>query len=102
MQVKTHPNGTNSVKSKIPLSIFFISIPPEVLFMSFLYRLLDKFFDPPPKWLDKTGKVIYYDTQDERYKRYKHLCYRNLLLKSVLAFLLGILFSVFLGGLIRR
>lgn len=70
--------------------------------MSFLYRLLDKFFDPPPKGLDKTGKAIYYDTQNERYKRYKHLCYRNLLLKSAFAFLLGILFSTFLDGLIFR
>ena len=70
--------------------------------MPFLYRLLDKFFDPPPKGLDKVGKVIYYDTQDERYKRYKHLCYRDLLLRSAFAFLLGILFSAFLGGLIRR
>ena len=70
--------------------------------MPFLYRLLDKFFDPPPKGLDKVGKVIYYDTQDERYKRYKHLCYRDLLLKSAFAFLLGILFSAFLDGLIFR
>lgn len=70
--------------------------------MPFLYRLLDKFFDPPPKGLDKAGKVIYYDTQDERYKRYKHLCYRALLLKTALAFLLGILFGAFLDGLIRR
>ena len=70
--------------------------------MPFFYRLLDKFFDPPPKGLDKAGKAIYHDTQDERYKRYKHLCYRNLLLKSALTFLLGILFSAFLGGLIRR
>ena len=52
--------------------------------------------------LSDTGKVLHEDAQDERYKRYKHLCYRNLLLKSALAFLLGILFSAFLGGLIRR
>ena len=70
--------------------------------MPFLYRLFDKFFDPPPKGLNKVGKVIYYDTQNERYKRYKHLCYRNLLLKSALAFFLGILFSAFLDGLIFR
>lgn len=70
--------------------------------MPFLYRLLDKFFDPPPKGLDKAGKAIYYDAQDERYKRYKHLCYRDLLLRSALAFLLGILFSSFLDGQILR
>ena len=52
--------------------------------------------------LANAGKVLYEDTQNERYKRYKHLCYRNLLLKSALAFFLGILFSAFLGGLIRR
>ena len=68
--------------------------------MAFLYRLLDKFFDPPPKGLDKTGKAIYYDTQDERYKRYKHLCYRNLLLKSALTFLFGFLLGHFLGLLL--
>lgn len=68
--------------------------------MPFLYRLLDKFFDPPPKELNKAGKVIYYDAQDERYKRYKHLCYRDLLLKSALAFLLGFLLGHFLGLLL--
>ena len=52
--------------------------------------------------LNDTGKVFHEDAKDERYKRYKHLCYRDLLLKSALAFLLGILFSAFLGGLIRR
>ena len=52
--------------------------------------------------LANAGKVLRKDAKDERYKRYKHLCYRNLLLKSALAFLLGILFSAFLGGLIRR
>lgn len=52
--------------------------------------------------LSDTGKVLREDAQDERYKRYKHLCYRNLFLKSALTFLLGILFSAFLGGLIRR
>lgn len=51
--------------------------------------------------LSDTGKVLHEDTQNERYKRYKHLCYRNLLLKSALTFLFGILFSAFLGGLIR-
>lgn len=52
--------------------------------------------------LSDTGKVLHEDAKDERYKRYKHLCYRNLLLKSALTFLLGILFSAFLGGSIRR
>lgn len=52
--------------------------------------------------LSDTGKVFHEDAKDERYKRYKHLCYRDLLLKSAFAFLLGILFSAFLDGLIRR
>ena len=52
--------------------------------------------------LSDTGKVLQEDAQNKRYKRYKHLCYRNLLLKSALTFLLGILFSAFHGGLIRR
>lgn len=52
--------------------------------------------------LGNAGKVLRKDAKDERYKRYKHLCYRNLLLKSALAFFLGILFSAFLDGLIRR
>ena len=51
--------------------------------------------------LSDTGKVLHKDAKDKRYKRYKHLCYRNLLLKSALTFLFGILFSAFLGGLIR-
>ena len=52
--------------------------------------------------LGNAGKVFRKDAKDERYKRYKHLCYRNLLLKSALTFLLGILYSAFLGGSIRR
>lgn len=52
--------------------------------------------------LANAGKVLHEDAQDERYKRYKHLCYRNLLLKSAFAFLLGILFSAFLDGMIFR
>ena len=52
--------------------------------------------------LANAGKVLHEDTQNERYKRYKHLCYRNLLLKSAFAFLLGILFSAFLDGMIFR
>ncbi len=52
--------------------------------------------------LSDTGQMLHEDTQNERYKRYKHLCYRNLLLKSALAFFLGILFSAFLDGMIFR
>ena len=50
--------------------------------------------------LSDTGKVFHEDAKDERYKRYKHLCYRDLLLKSALAFLLGFLLGHFLGLLL--
>lgn len=50
--------------------------------------------------LTNAGKVLHEDTQDERYKRYKHLCYRNLLLKSALTFLFGFLLGHFLGLLL--
>lgn len=46
------------------------------------------------------GKVLRKDAKDERYKRYKHLCYRNLLLKSALTFLFGFLLGHFLGLLL--
>lgn len=50
--------------------------------------------------LSDTGKVFHEDAKDERYKRYKHLCYRNLLLKSALTFLFGFLLGHFLGLLL--
>lgn len=63
-----------------------------------LYRWLDRLFDPPPKELrkarDKAGIMLYYKTQKESYKRYKHLCYRNLILESALAFILGLFLAV--------
>lgn len=65
-----------------------------------IYRWMDRLFDPPPKELrdqrDKSGIVIYYEPQDEGYKRYKHLCYRNLILESLLAFILGLFTSFIL------
>lgn len=50
--------------------------------------------------LGNAGKVLRKDAKDERYKRYKHLCYRNLLLKSALTFLFGFLLGHFLGLLL--
>ena len=35
------------------------------------------------------------DAEEESYKRYKHRCYRNLIIKSLLYFLLGLLFTFF-------
>lgn len=65
-----------------------------------LYRWLDRLFDPPPKELrkgrDKAGIMLYYKAQDESYKRYKHLCYRNLILEASLTFILGLLFGFIL------
>ena len=50
--------------------------------------------------LGNAGKVLRKDAKDERYKRYKHLCYRDLLLKSALTFLFGFLLGHFLGLLL--
>lgn len=36
-----------------------------------------------------------YETEDESYRRYKHRCYRNLVLKSLLSLLIGMLFAYF-------
>ena len=62
-----------------------------------LYRWMDRLFDPPPKELrkrrDQAGIMLYYQAQEEGYKRYKHLCYRHLILKSLLAFSLGLVLS---------
>ena len=60
-----------------------------------IYQFLDYLFDPPPKELrkarDKAGIMLYYKSQNESYKRYKHLCYRNLILEAALSFILGLL-----------
>ncbi len=68
--------------------------------MKRLYRLMDRVFDPLPKELrdesDETGKMLYYEAQDEGYKRYKHLRYRQLILESALAFVLGLLVAFIL------
>lgn len=37
---------------------------------------------------------FYDDTDEESYKRYKHRCYRNLILKSLLSFILGLFLAV--------
>jgi len=68
-----------------------------------IYRWMDRLFDPPPKELrkkgDKAGIMLYYQAEDEGYRRYKHLCYRNLILEALLTFGLG-LFAAFLFGLL--
>lgn len=68
--------------------------------MKKIYRLLDYICDPPPKWLrQKRYKPLislYYDSQSEDFKRYKHACYRDMLLKSLLSYLFGLLFGLYL------
>lgn len=41
--------------------------------------------------IDDPGDVFSQDAKDEQYKRYKYVCYRKLIIKSLLAFLLGML-----------
>ena len=48
---------------------------------------------------DNPGKVFDEDAEEKSYKRYKHRCYRNLVLESLLAFLLGILLTALLKAL---
>lgn len=36
------------------------------------------------------------DAEEERYKRHKKICYRNLIVKSLLTFLLGLFFCFLL------
>ena len=45
------------------------------------------------------GKMLDKQSEDESYKRYKHRCYRNLVLKSLLTFLLGLFFTALLKAL---
>lgn len=58
------------------------------------YRSMDRIFDPLPQEIkqkrDKTSAMLYYQTQDEGYKRYKHRCYRYLVLKAALFFGFGL------------
>ena len=40
--------------------------------------------------------VLRQKAEDESYKRYKHLCYRNLAIEAALSFVLGLLFAFLL------
>ena len=68
--------------------------------MKRIYYFMDLLFDPPPKEIkdqrDKAGMILYYETEDESYTRYKHLCYRNLILEALVSFVL----ALFVGSLI--
>ena len=70
--------------------------------MKRIYFLMDLLLDPIPKELrdklDHSGKVLYYEAQDEGYRRYKHLQYRNLILEALLCFGLGLLADHFFIG----
>lgn len=39
------------------------------------------------------GEMVYQNAEDESYKRYKNVCYRYIVVKSLLFFLLGCLVS---------
>lgn len=42
---------------------------------------------------EDTRKMFDQDAEDESYKRHKHIQYRNLVVKALLAFALGLLFD---------
>lgn len=48
---------------------------------------------------DHTREVLDQYAEYERQKRYEHIQYRNLILKSALTFVVGMLFSYFLKQL---
>ncbi len=63
-------------------------------------RVMDWFFDPLPKEIknasDKAQAVLYYEAQDEGYRRHKNRCYRNLVLEALLSGLLAmVLLAIF-------
>lgn len=66
-----------------------------------IYRLMDRLFDPPPeeflKAKDKAGIRLYYESEDENYKRCKRRYYRYYLLYLVSMFFLGVATSHILG-----
>ncbi len=53
----------------------------------------------PEQESHKPRIVLNQEAQEERRKRYKHIQYRNLILKSALSFVLGMLFCYFLKHL---
>lgn len=42
---------------------------------------------------DDSGVVFGQEAKEESYKRYKHLCYRNLAIEAALSFVLGLLLA---------
>lgn len=68
--------------------------------MEKFYRFMDRIFDPLPKEIreehDKELEILFYDLQDEDYKRHKQASYRKLLIKMFLAFVLGRLVGILL------
>lgn len=62
-------------------------------------RIMDALLDPIPKAFKRqgndAGKVLYYQTQNESYRRRKHLQYRNLLLSALICFFLGLVVQMF-------
>lgn len=62
-------------------------------------RIMDELLDPVPKEFKSpgsdAGKVLYYQSQNESYRRHKHLQYRNLLLSALICFFLGLVTQMF-------
>ena len=62
-----------------------------------MYYLMDILFDPIPqeirKKLNHTGKMLYYQTQEVSYRRYKNRCYRHLLIEAAICLALGLLYG---------
>lgn len=65
------------------------------------YRFMDSIFDPLPeefrKYGKKAGAVLYYESQDEDYQRFKQLQYLKMILNALLSFTAGL----FAGRLLR-
>lgn len=53
-------------------------------------------FEKSDDFMNQIKAMVYDETKDEDYKRYKRRCYRYLVLKSLLAFILGLLTSFLL------
>lgn len=55
--------------------------------MKRIYKWLDRLIDPPDQWPDELKD----EPEDEDYKRYKYTQFCILILRAILAFLLGVL-----------
>lgn len=65
-----------------------------------IYQWMDRIFDPLPKEIKQDPKdsraMLYYEAENKGYRRYKYRCYRDLILKTLLSFCIGILLAYIL------